>query len=649
MELVVALPPSALPNHRRPQVFPLWMIVVLGVLSTVAFLGCPKTPEQETLRLPLLTTDNPEAEAEMRGAREAFEAGNVEDATRRYESFIANYPNDPLVVIAHLALGQIHLAEGQLDEAGRAFDLVAAHEDPSVNERGRFYNGVLAHLRGNHREAIDVLRPFVGQLVDPVETSLLYRTLARASQAEGDRVGALAALDQLLAAPVPETDREEAEEAVDALLSEASVEDVDRAATELPRGSSVWVRVAKRALVQHYEAGNLAQVHAIAEALSEEGIALDDELAAMALRASESHQANPRAIGAILPLSGRGQAVGQLALKGLMLRARSSEPGPAAPDAPEIVFRDDAGDPERAARAVDELVTRHRVVAIVGPLSTGPSEAAARRAQELGVPLISLAPEPALTETGPLVFSMMPDPEAEARQLVRVAQAQGASRFAVVRPEAPYGETLAEAFSSAVAAEGGEVVTIETYAPDATAFGPTVTRLRPQTFDALYVADTHARVQLLAPALATGGLWPSSDHAGRGDRTIALLVPSIGFRRSILRQGGRYLEGAYFAVPFDAESPEPEVVRFVEAFRDRFDVTPDVYAATAYDAISLILGAVDEGATTRIAVANALGDQSPRTVGPSGGLGADRRPESGGRVYQVRDGDLVSVLGTAGR
>ncbi|MEM9187862.1 MAG: tetratricopeptide repeat protein, partial [Myxococcota bacterium] len=340
-----------------PQLSERSVLVLLAAGLLVSFVGCPRSNEPDTLRLPLLTTDNPDAEADIRAAREAFEAGNAAEAVRRYEAFLVRHPTDPLVAIAQLSLGQIHLAEGRLDEAAAAFDQVTTHPDASVAERGRFYNGVLAHLHGEHRRAIEALRPFVGQTVDPVETSLLLRTLARASQAEGDVLGALAALDQLIVAPVPVEDRDEAREAAALIVESASPEDVDRAVTDLPQDGAVWPSVAERALRQQYEAGNLSRVHALAEALEAQGATLEEELQAMALRASQTQQANPRTIGAILPLSGRGQEVGQLALKGLMLRAQGPTPGPAASDAPEIVFRDDGGDPARAVRAVEELVT----------------------------------------------------------------------------------------------------------------------------------------------------------------------------------------------------------------------------------------------------------------------------------------------------
>ena len=56
------------------------------------------------------------------------------------------------------------------------------------------------------------------------------------------------------------------------------------------------------------------------------------------------------------------------AVKGLQVDAGLPETGPTAPGAPQLVLRDTGGDPERAVHAVEELVSLHRAIAIIGPI-----------------------------------------------------------------------------------------------------------------------------------------------------------------------------------------------------------------------------------------------------------------------------------------
>ena len=51
-------------------------------------------------------------------------SGELEVAASRYADFLARYPGDPNAARAQLAIGEIHLAQGQSERAVRDFDLV---------------------------------------------------------------------------------------------------------------------------------------------------------------------------------------------------------------------------------------------------------------------------------------------------------------------------------------------------------------------------------------------------------------------------------------------------------------------------------------------------------------------------------------------
>ncbi len=621
--------------------------IALAVVTLVA-VGCPHGgPEQQTLRLPLVTTDDPVAEADMRAAREAADAGRTEDAEARYRRFLAEHPDDPLVPIAHLGLGQLLLARGATGEAREHFRTVGDHPDASVAERGRFYEGVALHLEGEHERALEILRPFVGRTVDPAETAILLRTIAAASDRLGDRVGAIEALDALLRTSAPEEDAAEARARLEVIVGEeATAEEIQRAADMLPHEGAAWPLVADRAMREAYQAGELARVRHLADALRDRGVELDEELAAMALRAERTSQADVHAIGAILSLSGRGREVGQNVLRGMMLAGGSPGEGPISPGTPQLVFRDDAGDPERAAQAVEDLVSLHRVVAIVGPM-TGPSaERAANRAQELGVPLIALAPSEGLADVGPMVFRLFFTPASETRELVAAARARGATRFAVLHPDSPYGRAMAGAFEANVRASGAELVAAKSYPADATAFGREIEELRRSSFDALFVPDSARKLALIAPALATAGLWavgPESEPP-RSGRGITLLAPSVAFDPQLARGTGRYLQGTLFSAPFHAPTATGVGRELADDFQQRWGAAPDAWAAYGYDAMRLVMRAVDAGAADRASVARRLAAmRGIETAGPSLGFLPGGEPVRGTRVLELRGGLFVPV------
>lgn len=626
------------------------MRALVGLFACVATLltGCPHSSGQQDLgSLPSLTSDDPVAEADLRRAREAAEAGRSADAEREFRAFLEAHPADPLVPVARLGLGRVRLAAGDLEGALAQFDQVAESTDPAAREAGRFYQGVALHLAGRHAEALERLRPLAGRTTDPAETVLLLRTLSSAAAATGDTLLALEALDQLVGAEAAgEEAREEARRRLRELTQEAAPDDVARAYAELPRGGAAWPIVAVRAIRLAFDAGDMARVSEMVADLRARDVPMDDELAELAVRAERTERADPRVIGAILPLTGRGREVGQRAMRGLMLAAGNPADGPPDPNAPQLVLRDDAGNPERAAQAVEDLVSEHRAIAIVGPLEGAAARAAAQRAQDLGVPLLALVPDPTVVADRPLVFRLFPAPDEEARALVAAARARGASRFAVLAPEHAYGRAMTEAYARAVTAAGGELVARETYPAGATAFGEAIGRLERARFDALLVPDASRQVLLIAPALAAAGIWSTraGTPAPRGGRAITLLAPSVAVDARLTASASRYLQGALFAAPFHAPTAAGPGASFADRFRDRFGSAPDTFAAYGYDAFRLVRGAVEAGETTRGGVARWLGrGERAVTVGASGGLGADRGPLQGARLLEVVDDTFSAV------
>lgn len=608
----------------------------LAALAALTVTGCAgRGADADTL--PVVTTDDPEAEAELRLARAADEAGDAEDAAARYERFLQEHADDPLAPLAQLGLGRIRLAEGRLPEAKQLFDAVEAHADESVAERGRFYNGVVLHLDGHHRESIEVLGGFVGRTIEPGETALLLRTIAAAYDRLGDSLGTLEALDRLVREAVPDEDRDEARVRIrEVTAGEATADEVRTWYDRLPRAGEAWPLVARRALREAFERGEMSRVIAIVGAIRERGGSLDDDLTAMAVRAERTGRADPRVIGAILPLSGRAREVGQLALRGLVLGAGTPPVGPFDEQAPQLVFRDDGGDPERAARAVDDLVSLHRVIAIIGPVDGATAAAAARRAQSLGVPIVTLTPAGDVTDAGPMVFRLFGTPDGEAQALLRAAQATGATRFAVLHPQSGYGTAMRDAFARQADAAGATVVATVEYDAGATAFGPQIAELERHAFDALFVPDAARTLSLVAPALAAAGVTGADGRAG-----ARVLAPSVGWDDGLPRRAGRYLQGAMFSRPFH---PDPTADRedFVRRFRDRYTAEPDLYAAYAYDAFRLVRQAVLGGAQTRPDLAERLvGFRGEGTVGASSGFGPRREAAVATRVLALRDDRLA--------
>ncbi len=106
------------------------------------------------------------------------------------------------------------------------------------------------------------------------------------------------------------------------------------------------------------------------------------EAATLLQRIEERGKVNPLAIGVLLPLSGEYRQYGQKALDGIQLGAGVFESGKDK-QAPVLVVRDSAGDPQKAVEQLEDLVFNEHVVAVIGPLVAKETYAASMKAEDL--------------------------------------------------------------------------------------------------------------------------------------------------------------------------------------------------------------------------------------------------------------------------
>ena len=604
----------------------LLMLGLLGGSSCARRSGPPALPPLE-----LAASPEPRAEAEFREAKAARDSGSPKDAAKRFRAFTKQWPSDPLVPFAKLELGRIELEAGRAREARKLFDEVARTPEPALAERGRMYAAIAAGKLGQHREALITLRPLVGRTVDPEETALLLSSVAAAEEAIGDELAALETRDRELASALDETQKKAAQARVDLLVRglDPGLE-LPRAYELLPRDGYAWPLVARQLLRVSSERGERERVSEIASELSDRGIPLDEDLSALVLRAERSDAADPMVIGAILPLSGRGREVGEAALHGLLLSA--GEPGK-----PRVVYRDDGGDPARALAALEDLVSLHRAVAIIGPLTAGPAQAVVERASELGLPVITLNPDASLTQRSKTAFRLLAEPREEADALVRAAMRHGAKRFAVLHPASPFGETMNAAFTETLQNRGAKLAGSIAYPPTASSFVKEAQALEALDMDALVLLDGPGKIALMAPTLAARGIWSVAPGTEPPEgRSVLYVIPAAGFDPSLAMSSRRYLQGALFSVPFDAA----DAPGFVASYREKFQAEPNLFSALGSDAYRIVESALASGAATRADLTSALSRahiDNPAATGS--GFAETRGPREPGR--------LKTLLGSA--
>jgi ABC-type branched-subunit amino acid transport system substrate-binding protein len=571
----------------------------LLLLATLAG-GCPET------RTPLdplaAVSDDPVAEREFKAARGLFESGEWDFAERAFGQFVVDRPGDPLVRTAAIFRARIALERGDPDRARELLAPVLGSPG-ALGDRAALFDGIALQRLGRNREAIGQLERFRGRLTTTAENGLLLESLWRAYRDAGEPALAVARLDEQLAAGAPDEEDPEPRRALAEIVDGlGEIEVLKRLASELPEGRLAWSLVQARLAGLYYEAGELALAAAIIAAIRARGGEEHPAVEEIAGLVERRTVVDLGSIGCILPLSGRSRLVGEAVLKGVMLGARTARLGPKRQPL-AVVIRDTGGDPDQAARAVEQLVLEDHVAAIVGPAEGEEAVAAARRAEELGVPLLALTMRVDVARAGPHVFREFTSSEAEVRALADAARRLGGRSFAVLQPNDAYGRSLGQAFAAELARRGERPVCVVEYDAAATTFREPVAELSRCAFDVLFVPERAARLALVAPALAAVGLWstiPGESAPGPG-RAVTVLAPSAGIAADLPRRAGRYLSGAIFATGFHADATSGST-RFAAEFRDEYRAEAGAFSAYGHDAALLIAAAISAGSRSRPAI-----------------------------------------------
>jgi branched-chain amino acid transport system substrate-binding protein len=297
-------------------------------------------------------------------------------------------------------------------------------------------------------------------------------------------------------------------------------------------------------------------------------------------------------VGVILPLSGIHGPFGERALQGIQSAIKET-------DSPfiSLAVRDSKGNPEEAEKAVEELVNVEKVIAIVGPLLSINVDSAAKKAQQLRVPLLTLSQKELPLGKGDFVFQNSLTPPEQIQTLAHFAVKELELRtFAVFYPNSPYGLYFKNLFNQEITRRGGKLLGSVAYQEGQTDFSQEIKgffkiRVLPKSeskrkkedqfkpllsVDGIFIPDTHDRVGMILSQMAY--------YEVKG----AFLGTNAWNGPGLISIGGKAAEGAIFVDTFLAKNPSPLVARFVEEFRKSYQRDPETLEALSYDGAKLI-------------------------------------------------------------
>jgi branched-chain amino acid transport system substrate-binding protein len=302
-------------------------------------------------------------------------------------------------------------------------------------------------------------------------------------------------------------------------------------------------------------------------------------------------------LGVVLPLSGLYQSFGEKALQGIQLAIKEIAV-PGKTPLISLAIRDSKEDPAEIEKAVEALVQQEKAIAIIGVLLSPTVERAAKRCQQLRVPLITLSQKEPLGVKGDFVFQNSLTPSAQVESLAAFAIRELELRtFSAFYPNSPYGHHFKNLFTQEVTRRGGKITGSVAYQEDQIDFSQEI-----KTF--FKIKSTRrddsgkTKEEEYVPTLSVDALFipDSYDRASQimiqldyyNVKGMTYLGTNAWNNPGLLSAAGKLAEGAILVDAFSKTNPSPSSEHFVKEFRKTYSREPGTLEALSYEAAELV-------------------------------------------------------------
>ena len=341
-------------------------------------------------------------------------------------------------------------------------------------------------------------------------------------------------------------------------------------------------------------------------------------------------------VGQFASLTGGQASFGQSTDKGVQLAlAEINAAGGVLGQPLRIITKDNQSKPGETSPAVRELISRNKVVALIGEVASGRSLEAAPLAQRSGIPMISPAStNEKVTETGDHIFRVCFIDPFQGTVCAKFSRKLGFTKAGIITDVSKdYSLGLAKSFKQEFTANGGVITGEQSYSGGDKDFSAQLTAIKADNPQVIFLPAYYTEAPLII----------------RQARQLGITVPFIGGdgwdSPELVGVGGSSVEGCYFSNHFSDQSKDPRVVAFVDAYRKKYNGEPDAMVALGYDSVYLLADAMKRAGTTDPAKVNAAIAVTKDFPGVTGKitLDAHRNPTKSAVMLQVKNGKFAYV------
>jgi len=350
----------------------------------------------------------------------------------------------------------------------------------------------------------------------------------------------------------------------------------------------------------------------------------------------------PIVIGAVQPLTGPVSIDGLSVVQGIKIALEKVNAGGGVLGKPiSANIEDGKGDPVESVNAVEKLIRRDKVPAIIGCWASSATLAAMPIVKRNQVPLlVETSTAPMITDQkNEWVFRFTSHNDIDGALMEQyLVPKLGFKKVAYLAVNNDWGRSMANAVTKIMDKTGGKVLFVEYASAAETNFTPMLTRIKSSEADSMILTTSIQSVGMILKQFRELGM-----------KMNVFVTSAIPAEKVIDIAGKEASEGAYFFNRYVAYAPpkgkEEENRKLIEAYHKTYPgKAPDMYVAFGYDAVLIMADAIKRAGEVKADKIRAALEKTD-FLGLTGRVKFDENHHSQPRVSisQVRSGNPVIV------
>ena len=310
-------------------------------------------------------------------------------------------------------------------------------------------------------------------------------------------------------------------------------------------------------------------------------------------------------IGALLAVTGPSSFLGGPEARTLeMMVEQINAAGGIAGKKVELLLRDTAGNPEKAISLGKQLLEEDKVLAVVGPSSSGETMAIKKLFEDNATPLISCAAAEVIVN--PLASWVFKTPQNDSSAAIKIFEEmkrQGIARIAVLVDNSGFGKAGREQLQKIAPEHGITIVAAEVYDAKATDLSAVVAKIKANSEVQGVINWSVVPAQSIVVKNIRQAGWQVPIFQSHGFGNIKYAEAAGVAAEGVIFPGGHILMAAQLP---DGHPQKSLLLKYIADYEGRYKETASAFGGYAYDALTILRRAIEIGGTDKAKMRSAI-------------------------------------------